>query len=298
MKNSAINWTVCLECKGRGKKSRGLPKKVRLRYQVAFDQFNKTKGEGTAPVLPKGYLHSCLNCCGSGLLQTASPPIADTENYPHVAIIGGGIGGVALAVACLHRGIPFSLYERDNNFDARSQGYGLTLQQASKAIEELGIFSLKEGVVSTRHVVHTTDGKVIGEWGIRKWMQPEAKTTPKRTNVHIARQSLRLALLEQLGGHDAVQWGHQLVDFATCEDESVNLSFLVDGEIQHSKADLVVGADGIRSSVRRLLIGEDVTPLRYLGCIVILGICPLNALEGLNSSLLDSATVFQTANGH
>jgi 2-polyprenyl-6-methoxyphenol hydroxylase-like FAD-dependent oxidoreductase len=31
---------------------------------------------------------------------------------------------------------------------------------------------------------------------------------------------------------------------------------------------------------------------------VILGICPLEALEGLNSSLLDSATVFQTANGN
>jgi 2-polyprenyl-6-methoxyphenol hydroxylase-like FAD-dependent oxidoreductase len=66
----------------------------------------------------------------------------------------------------------------------------------------------------------------------------------------------------------------------------------------HAKADLVVGADGIRSSVRKLLIGNDISPLRYLGCIVILGICPLSALEGLNSPLLDSATVFQTANGN
>jgi 2-polyprenyl-6-methoxyphenol hydroxylase-like FAD-dependent oxidoreductase len=32
--------------------------------------------------------------------------------------------------------------------------------------------------------------------------------------------------------------------------------------------------------------------------MVILGICPLEALKGLDSSLLDSATVFQTANGH
>jgi 2-polyprenyl-6-methoxyphenol hydroxylase-like FAD-dependent oxidoreductase len=298
VENEEASWTICQECQGRGKKSRGLSKKVRLRYQMAFDQFEKTKGEGTAPVRPKGHLYSCLNCCGSGLLHSASPPIADKENYPHVAIIGGGIGGVALAVACLHRGIPFTLYERDNDFDARSQGYGLTLQQASKAIEGLGVFSLEEGVISTRHVIHTTEGKVIGEWGMRKWMQSDAKTSTKRTNVHIARQSLRLALLEQLGGHDAVQWGHQLVDFKESEGEGVDLSFQVDGEIQRSKADLVVGADGIRSSVRRLLIGEDVTPLRYLGCIVILGICPLSALEGHTSSLLDSATVFQTANGN
>ena len=298
VENEEASWIICQECQGRGKKSQRLTKKVKLRYQMALDQFEKTNGEGTAPVRPKGHLYLCVHCSGSGLLPSASPPVANKENYPHVAIIGGGIGGVALAVACLHRGIPFTLYERDSDFDARSQGYGLTLQQASKAIEGLGIFSLEEGVISTRHVVHTTEGKVIGEWGIRKWIQSDAKTSAKRTNVHIARQSLRLALLEQLGGHDVVQWGHQLVDFKKCEGEGVDLSFQVDGKIQPFKADLVVGADGIRSSVRRLLIGADSTPLRYLGCIVILGICPLRALEGLNNSLLDSATVFQTANGN
>ncbi len=298
VENEPISWTVCQDCQGRGKKSRRLSKKVRLHYQIALDEFEKGQGEGTAPLPPKGNLYSCLNCCGSGLLPAVSPPVADKENYPHVAIIGGGIGGMALAVACLHRGIPFTLYERDKDFDARSQGYGLTLQQASKAIQGLGIFSLKEGVISTRHLVHTPEGKVIGEWGTRKWLQSDVKTSSKRTNVHIARQSLRLALLEQLGGNNAVQWGHQLIDFKECEGEGVDLNFQVDGKIMSTKANLVVGADGIRSSVRRLLFGEDSTPLRYLGCIVILGICPLSTLQYLNSSLLDSATVFQTANGN
>lgn len=298
VENKDASWTMCLECQGRGKKSRGLTKKAQLHYQIALDQFKKSKGTETAPVPPKGHLHSCLKCSGSGLIPAANPPIADKENYPHVAIIGGGIGGVALAVACLHRGIPFTLFERDNNFEARSQGYGLTLQQASKAIEGLGIFSLEQGVISTRHLVHTTDGKVIGEWGIRKWIQSDAKTFQKRTNVHIARQSLRFALLQELGGKDSVHWGHQLVGFKECEDNGVDLNFQVNDEIKSCKADLVVGADGIRSSVRRLLIGDNTTPLRYLDCIVILGICPLSALEDLTSPLLDSATVFQTANGN
>lgn len=295
--NEETYWTICPECQGRGKKSQRLSKKVRLHYQIALDQFEKSNGEGIAPVRPKSHQLTCLNCSGSGLLRSAIQPLVDKENYPHVAIIGAGIGGVALAVACLHRGIPFTLFERDTNFAARSQGYGLTLQQASKAIEGLGIFSLKDRVVSTRHLVHTTAGKVIGEWGIRKWIPSDEKTAPKRTNVHIARQSLRLALLEQLGGDDMVQWGYQLIDFKE-SDEGVELNFQVNGEIKSTKADLVVGADGIRSSVRRLLISDDITPLRYLDCIVILGICPLSALEDIDNNLLDSATVFQTANGN
>ena len=296
VENEAGSWIVCTKCRGLGRTSRRLRKKVRLQFQRELDEFEKSNGEGTAPVPPKRHLELCLNCAGSGLIPSASHSIADTENYPHVAIIGSGIGGVALAVACLHRGIPFTLYERDSGFDTRAQGYGLTLQQATRAIEGLGIFSLAEGVISTRHVVHTTTGKVVGEWGMRKWMHSGDKNAPKRTNVHIARQSLRLALLEQLGD-DAVQWQHQLVDFKECED-GVDLSFHVKGEIKHAKADLVVGADGIRSVVRRLLIGEETTPLYYLGCIVILGICPLSALDGIDSELLDSATVFQTANGN
>ncbi|MCM0666983.1 FAD-dependent oxidoreductase [Flavobacterium tyrosinilyticum] len=287
-------WTICHECQGQGKINRGLSKKAQRLYKTELALY-ENKQSNIAPIRPKAHLHLCTNCSGSGLMQSENYLEPDLTK-PHVAIIGAGIGGVALAVACLHRGIPFTIYERDSNFDARSQGYGLTLQQASKAMKGLGITSLG-GVISTKHIVHNTEGKILGEWGTRKWLETAIKTPTKRTNIHIARQSLRLALLEQLGGNNTIQWGHQLIDFAASEN-GVALSFQVNGKIKTAKADLVVGADGIRSAVRKLIIGEEATPLRYLDCIVILGICPLSSLEGLSSDLLDGATIFQTANGN
>ncbi|MFT5257593.1 MAG: 2-polyprenyl-6-methoxyphenol hydroxylase-like FAD-dependent oxidoreductase [Arenicella sp.] len=298
MENKKEYWNICKKCTGTGKRSKRLSKKVQLQYQVELTQFKKLNPKKTPPERPKGQLDTCLNCKGSGLITTSNFPLADTKNYPNIAIIGGGIGGVAMAVACLHRGIPFTLYERDEDFDARSQGYGLTLQQGSKAMAGLGIHSLEAGITSTKHVVHTTDGKIIGEWGIRKWGRSKEKEAPKRKNIHIPRQSLRLALLEQLGAHRSVKWGHRLLDYKASKNEGMALQFQVKDEIKKSNADLIVGADGIRSTVRKQLIGEVTTPLQYLDCIVILGICPLENLKDVKSSLLDSATVFQTANGH
>ena len=298
IEKDSYKWIICPECHGHGKKSKGLSKKLQFQYQLEVAAFKKNNEEVLAPAIPKGHLYSCTNCSGSGLIHSTTNKIIDTINYPNVAIIGGGIGGVALAVACLHRGIPFVLYERDTHFEARSQGYGLTLQQASKAIKGFGVQSLKEGITSTKHLVHTTSGKVVGEWGLRKWMVKNPKEITKKSNIHIARQALRQALLEQLGGNNVVQWSHQLVDLNENQDKSFNVSFQVNGEIKTATHDLVVGADGIRSSVRKLLFGQNDTQLAYLGCIVILGICLLKDLQGPDNPLLDSATVFQTANGN
>jgi 2-polyprenyl-6-methoxyphenol hydroxylase-like FAD-dependent oxidoreductase len=296
VENIKVYWTACPECFGCSKKNLKLRKKAKLRYQMAINEFEKTESEGRTSVRPKITQYLCDNCKGSGLIHAKQEVEPNSEKYPHVAIIGAGIGGVALAVACLHRGIPFTLYERDKSFNVRSQGYGLTLQQASNAIKGFGLFTLKDGVRSSRHVVHSTDGKEIIEWGMRT--HSKTNNSPKRINVHIPRQSLRLSLLELLGDNDNVQWGHRLIDLKQCAEKRVELRFQVNKELKNVKADVVIGADGIRSVVRSLIVGDNISPLRYLGYVVILGICSLDALKELESTLLDSATVFQTVNGH
>lgn len=296
--NQSSYWVMCPDCQGRGKRSRRLRKKVRLEYQKALEAFEKDDSLTEAPPRPRGHLESCAKCSGQGVICAKEPQSVDSERLPHVAIIGAGIGGMALAVACKHRGIPFTLFERDSGFDARSQGYGLTLQQASRAISGLGITDLDDGVVSTRHLVHTTEGKVVAEWGMRRWMEGKPCATPKRSNIHIARQSLRWQMMQQLGGADQVLWNHQLLGFDQNVAGKVQLTLSANGQEKQVTADLIVGADGIRSVVRKQIIGDEKTPLRSLDCMVILGICPLSALNGLESDLLDAATVFQTANGN
>jgi salicylate hydroxylase len=191
------------------------------------------------------------------------------------------------------------------------------MHQASKALRSFGIdiHAMSDGITSTKHVVHRQDGTVVGEWGLRKWGRDASKEVPKRQNMHIARQSLRYELLQSatMGGlsapstdvntttaststNDNIQWNHQLLDYETCEDH-VKMTFQVGDTVVERRADLLVGADGIRSAVRQALIGDEQTPLRYLGCIVILGICELRKGLKESSELLDGETVFQTADG-
>ena len=289
------SYTACPDCKGQGYVNRGLSKRAKQRYQKALDVHRRFPSN-PKPVKPQAHLQPCTTCSASGLIPAAQPPVPDSDTYPHVAIIGAGIGGMALAVACLHRGIPFTVYERDLHFDSRSQGYGLTLQQAHTALKGFGIHELQDGVVSTRHIAHQPDGTVIGEWGMRKW-DTGTNTTSKKTNIHIARQALRRALLDQLGDAHQIQWGHQLLEIKQTGDGAIQLDFQAAGNVKSASAHLVVGADGIRSTLRTMLLKPQQLPLQYLGCIVILGICDLQNLNHLKNPLLDSATVFQTADG-
>lgn len=197
-----------------------------MRYEAALKKFNSDKNLIEEPIKPKSSIQICPNCLGSGLIPSEERPLADNKNHPHVAIIGAGIGGVALALACLHRQIPFTLFEKDRSFNDRSQGYGLTLQQASKEMKKFGISNFDKGIISTLHLAHNTKGEVLGEWGLRNLDNQEAiqnKNKNKSTNIHIARQSLRLALLEQLGGENQVVWNHQLIDFSI--NNKIDLTF-------------------------------------------------------------------------
>lgn len=213
---------------------------------------------------------------------------ATSEVIP-VAIVGGGIGGAALALALELRGIPYQLFEKDINMHVRKQGYALTMQQGSTALEALGIGKeslLRFGVPSSSHISISNHNVILGQYGdvTRKGGRPNAE--PKivfakqdcmsvsrpgsikekgRQNIHIPRQKLRELLFERVSP-SCISWGKRLVSCSECDD-FVSLHF-DDGS--ECRAAVVAAADGIHSTLRKL--SSPKSKLHFLGLVVILGI--------------------------
>jgi hypothetical protein len=118
-------FTVCPKCHGDGHIVHQASKKQKLRHKRA-----RTNGDYTDTPAPQR-LETCRECDSSGLVQSDTDPPVDTT-LPEIAVVGGGLAGLALAAACRHRGMKYTVYERDLDFHQRSQGYGLTMQQAQR----------------------------------------------------------------------------------------------------------------------------------------------------------------------
>lgn len=315
--------TICPRCLGEGKVRGNLSKKAKARKKQmqseesgnALSRYLNTSTKFTAQVPKK----PCKGCNGTGLLQqeptNATNLKQSTTSDMSVAIVGGGIGGFALAAALQQRNIDCVVYERDLSFEERKQGYGLTMQQGQRALRALGFFEessdngvthsgSKFGIHSTRHAVHKPDGSLIGEWGLRVWgarYEKNGRSHATRQNAHISRQNLRKLLMDMLRPN-TVRWGYKFIGYEQGNGRPLKLKFLhrlrgTDGKIkcneQEVSTSILVGSDGIRSAVRTCKLGEEIAPLRYLGCIVILGIAP----SPNDSQLTDGRTVWQTADG-
>ena len=133
-----------------------------------------------------------------------------------VAIMGGGIGGLAAAVALQQDGANVTVYERDVSFEDRKQGYGLTLTHNEQGpLAKLGILDTikardEEQSPSRRHWIFSSDGVILGYYG-NDYAPPSVERT-QRGNLRIPRQELRTILLQRLRP-GTVQWGKRLVGF-------------------------------------------------------------------------------------
>jgi salicylate hydroxylase len=171
--------------------------------------------------------NKCLTCDGIGLgLVTKNSSIMSSllESKPLIAISGCGIGGMALAIALIHRGHKVLIFERDTHFSYRKQGYGLTIQQGMHALSQLGLTAY--GISSTAHFSISPDGTMLGCYGralTKDTLENEDITFSTnaeiRHNIHLPRQRLRALLLNALPP-ETVKWGVTVDDFEEIEIEN------------------------------------------------------------------------------
>ncbi|MFE5482307.1 FAD-dependent monooxygenase [Streptomyces sp. NPDC056527] len=169
-------------------------------------------------------------------------------------IVGGGIGGLAAAVALHRRGWRVEVLERAPEFTEIGAGISLW----PNALHALDVLGLAEHVRAL--------GAVEAGGGVRdrqgRWLSRTDNAELTRRFGHplvvLHRADLLRALTEALPA-DSLRSGSEV--YAVREDGQ---DLVVDHRGGESRPDLVVGADGLRSVVRRTLWPEAAGP-RYAG---------------------------------
>jgi 2-polyprenyl-6-methoxyphenol hydroxylase-like FAD-dependent oxidoreductase len=167
-------------------------------------------------------------------------------------VAGAGIGGLAAGIALRRAGFEVTVLER--SAAPREVGSGILVQpNGVRALESLGIRALPGNALqslelrsgSGRHLSETPIGRFRERYGTELIVAP-------RSELH--------SLLMETLGRDRVTAGAEVTGYEVGSGKvTVKLR---DGT--SLEADLLIGADGLRSAVRAQLLGDGEP--RYLGC--------------------------------
>ena len=164
-----------------------------------------------------------------------------------VMVVGGGIGGLATALALHARGIEVIVFERSATI--RELGVGInTLPHAIGVLAGLGLLPGLDAVAIRTHEL--TYANRLGQTVWHEYRGIDAGHDYPQFSIHRGRlQGVLLAGVEaRLPG--GVHCGHTLESFAA-DDAGVTARFrLADGGVVEHRADVLVAADGIHSAVR------------------------------------------------
>jgi 2-polyprenyl-6-methoxyphenol hydroxylase-like FAD-dependent oxidoreductase len=169
-----------------------------------------------------------------------------------VAVAGAGLGGLCLAQGLMRAGIDVRIYERDAALDARRQGYRLHVDsRAGLALQTclpprlFQLFMATTGRPGSKVTVLSAQLRVLHESQAGPAGDPDDAAT---LSTSVDRGTLREILAAGL--EERVHYGHELAGYEQGSD-GVILHF-ADGST--TRADVLIGADGVGSAVRRLLL--------------------------------------------
>ena len=190
----------------------------------------------------------------------------------HIAIIGAGIGGMTAAVTLAKKGVKVSIFEQAPELS--EVGAGLTITpNATKGLMYLGLEKqMKEVGMAHKQqgVRHFETGEMIvplerGEKMLEKYGAYQFQA--HRADVHDV-------LIDELKLHNSntIYTNHELIDL----NEKNNSVELVFSNNESHEVDFVIGADGNRSAVRKIILGDD--DPQFAGYVAWRGLVPVELL--------------------
>jgi salicylate hydroxylase len=190
----------------------------------------------------------------------------------HILIAGGGIGGLAAALALCRSGLSAHVFEASP--DPHEAGAGIQISaNGAKALRWLG---LEEAVAATANFPESVDLRLPGSGKIVSRVPLGAFHAQRygARYMHLHRADLYRVLLEAVRAQDNIEitLGHRVTG-VTHSPTAVGLS-LDDG--RDFTGDAVIGADGVRSEVREGVAGQDEP--RFTGMVAWRAVVPSDGL--------------------
>lgn len=202
-----------------------------------------------------------------------------------IAIVGAGLGGLVLALALHRRGVPSAVYEADASPETRRQGGLLDIEECTgqAALRDAGVHSSFRALIRPAE-----DAKRIVDSRGRVLFDSPGKAGGARPEVD--RGELRNMLIDSLPA-GTIRWGHLAARVVACNDQPK--VFFHDGS--SVAADLIVGADGAWSTVRRLVSGAEPA---YTGtCFVAIQSTGNHRLSPRSKALIGRGTLMAVSPG-
>jgi 5-methylphenazine-1-carboxylate 1-monooxygenase len=181
------------------------------------------------------------------------------DRVTRVLIVGGGIGGLAAALSLHRAGIEVEVHEQAD--ELRELGVGINvLPSAIAVLADLGLLDavMAAGIETAELLMTTRRGDVV--WRERRGLA--AGHGVPQVSIHRGRLQCVLAgALRQRAGDRSIRLGHRLDSFAESEDGVLARFVGRAGRLRgETTAAALIGADGIHSTVRRLLFPAEGPP--------------------------------------
>jgi kynurenine 3-monooxygenase len=170
-----------------------------------------------------------------------------------IVIVGAGASGPVMAVFLARRGYEVEVYERRS--DMRRQGFAAG-KSVNITLAERGLRVLKEAGVPYAELMRLTvplKGRMVHTGNGRLKFQAYGQTE-NEVIYSVMRNDVNVMLLDLLDAQPGVKlfFNHACVDLDR-RDGTITFRKTETGEEVRVKADVIIGADGTFSSVRRLM---------------------------------------------